>query len=461
MRWLLAAVAALLVWPGAADAAGINVFIGSPTIPLVGSGDGANLWVDTNGGTCARQTLAGAYVDAAACSSMSAACTAASDGDSVRLREGTYGAQTLTTSCSGAPGNRITFDAENGATGCGRQMIAFVSVTSYTHNACPVNLTADLTIQGQDLNVKNMSTVDELAFPASTSGTQARVTTTNIHAVGFWLTGTDITVKDGEVGGFWVCAPGNGGTSGPTWGREDLGHIGFAPGGTVLRITVDGYLFHDLYDISSGASSCNNGNGPHSDCLQLAQGDTVVVKNSQFWNCATAGIQSNADWTPYTTISYLNNFFGKVYTGGNGAEMGTGTPGGSQADDCNGTNVIAYNTFSTDGAVNQVCADTGTFIIEGNIVIGGTGVLLWSNAGSSAPTIDYTVISSGSIGTNSKTCTPSFTGTFDGLDGLHLNPADTCASNAGKPGTSIVTTDADGGARAATPDAGADEIGVP
>jgi hypothetical protein len=78
--------------------------IGGPPVwkVIVNNGGGspgpgsANVWVDTSGGTCARQSVAGSYVDAAACSSLAAACTASSAGDLVLVQPGTYGAQSIT-----------------------------------------------------------------------------------------------------------------------------------------------------------------------------------------------------------------------------------------------------------------------------------------------------------------------------------------------------------------------------
>jgi chitodextrinase len=55
--------------------------------------DAANLWIDTNGGSCTRQASAGSYSDAQACTSFAAAYGAASSGDVIRVRAGSYGAQ--------------------------------------------------------------------------------------------------------------------------------------------------------------------------------------------------------------------------------------------------------------------------------------------------------------------------------------------------------------------------------
>ena len=68
----------------------------SPIIPIPGSGGNqegtANFWVDTNGGTCVRQTTPSSYIDAQACSSPADAYASASVGDTVLILGGTYNA---------------------------------------------------------------------------------------------------------------------------------------------------------------------------------------------------------------------------------------------------------------------------------------------------------------------------------------------------------------------------------
>lgn len=63
-----------------------------PVQQQVESGE-AHLWVDTDGGTCTRNSSPAAYVDAAACSSFGTATSAASTGDTIRIKTGTYGPQ--------------------------------------------------------------------------------------------------------------------------------------------------------------------------------------------------------------------------------------------------------------------------------------------------------------------------------------------------------------------------------
>lgn len=102
--------------------------------PWVGNGSNANLWVDTNGGTCTRQATAGQYVDAAACGSFSAAASAASAGDTIRVKAGTYAAQSVTKTGLTRDSNfdnNIQFIADGGA---GSVTVASLSVGSSSQN---------------------------------------------------------------------------------------------------------------------------------------------------------------------------------------------------------------------------------------------------------------------------------------------------------------------------------------
>jgi hypothetical protein len=65
-------------------------------LPSVASAQTANLWIDTNGGACTRQSTAAGYSDGAACASIQAAVSACVPGDTIRMKAGTYGSQTIT-----------------------------------------------------------------------------------------------------------------------------------------------------------------------------------------------------------------------------------------------------------------------------------------------------------------------------------------------------------------------------
>ena len=66
----------------------------------------AQLWVDTNGGSCRRSAAPRTYVDGQACSSLQSAYNAARTGDTVGIRTGVYPGQTLSAGTKG-----VTFRA--------------------------------------------------------------------------------------------------------------------------------------------------------------------------------------------------------------------------------------------------------------------------------------------------------------------------------------------------------------
>jgi hypothetical protein len=77
----------------------------------------ANLWVDTNGGTCTDVAGAGGvYVDANACSSFDAANDTCEDGDVVRVKNGAYSGQGITGSNGRATPCSMIGESEAGVT---------------------------------------------------------------------------------------------------------------------------------------------------------------------------------------------------------------------------------------------------------------------------------------------------------------------------------------------------------
>src|SRR3712207_427369 len=72
----------------------------------------ANLWVDTNGGSCTRQATAGSYGDAQACGSFDAAYEAAQCGDTIGIKGSTYPEQNINATekdCPNSASSYITF----------------------------------------------------------------------------------------------------------------------------------------------------------------------------------------------------------------------------------------------------------------------------------------------------------------------------------------------------------------
>lgn len=81
-------------------------------VALCAQAQTANLWIDANGGTCTRQGTPASYSDAAACSSIQAALAAASAGDTVIMKSGSYGSQTITAEKS-SPGVLVKCENTN------------------------------------------------------------------------------------------------------------------------------------------------------------------------------------------------------------------------------------------------------------------------------------------------------------------------------------------------------------
>ena len=90
---------------GATDAAGnVSSPASAPATTAACTGGGgsgtANLWVDTSGGSCTRSASPATYADAAACASFNAAYQAAQPGDTVLIKGGSYGTQTVAVSAA-------------------------------------------------------------------------------------------------------------------------------------------------------------------------------------------------------------------------------------------------------------------------------------------------------------------------------------------------------------------------
>src|ERR1700690_64440 len=73
--------------------------------------DVANIWIDTNGGSCVRSSTPVAYSDAVACSTLAAAWTAAQGGDTIIAKGGIYSSGF---SASGTKSSTVTIKAASG-----------------------------------------------------------------------------------------------------------------------------------------------------------------------------------------------------------------------------------------------------------------------------------------------------------------------------------------------------------
>jgi hypothetical protein len=263
--------------------------------------DTANLWVDTGGGTCARQATPIAYDDAAACPSMQAALTAAAaGGDTIGVKGGTYGPQSLTEDKTSA----TTIFVAGGE-----------SVT-----------TGDLSFLSDNV------TIDRAGGAALTMG--AWNSQGNVHGIA--LKGAD--VKDVFLEGVIDDLSMVGGSVGPWVSGGYASPFYLQYPGPITNVLVDGVTFHDITTsppsdhtevvrIDGGASNITIRNSTFATGISV---DTSTI----FWTNASG----NGAIVPHD-LTFENNFFGE-----NGPAYNVLQSQNPTVPAC--TNVaVRYNTF--------------------------------------------------------------------------------------------------------------------
>jgi hypothetical protein len=344
---------------------------GGPGGSVVPPGDGeANLWVDSTGGTCTRQSPAGAYSDAAACSSFGVAYQAAASGDLVLIRPGGYGSQTLNVATPNKT-SAVTFEPETEDT---------VTVTS-------------LAILAADwVHIKGINnTTTQSPFFMDDVGNVCPCPDNN-------------TFEDIEAA-WWDMrsAPGTGnkvigGDYGPCLADASNDCLPRALGVNVL---VDGVTFHDL--------TSSNATLYHPDGLFIRGCVGCIVRNSTFYNnqITNIRIQNCCTLPDVSNLQIYNNWFAVPWSNANLTGF---RHDGIDVDNQIPNLVIAFNSFSSscDGGgscgqyIGGVSSSLGTAgspaLVYGNL-IGRSGCQ--SNA-----TFSYNVYRKFSVFTGSQ-CGPT------------------------------------------------------
>lgn len=390
----------------------------------------ANLWVATSPGTCTRSASQVPYTASTACSSFAAAWGAASAGDTILVRAGTYPAQTIAK--PDKSGTTVTtFGAENG-TG--------VTVASLYISASYVEVdNIALTYDSTSVNPGGINIGD--GAQSDTSYT-THVTVKNGTAQTVFIVGQYITLLGGSYGNYDPCQSSS--------SQEDTIDVwcNNACSMESRYITFDGVTIHDNTDHGNTCSGLP-GSGRHIDGAQFLGGTNITIRNSSFYNNATSNIMARpymgaalGNWT------VENNFMGATIDGGNGLCLGATTD-----DTLTGTNLVRYNTMEQD----MVNIGAGTIAIYGNILNNNSGLCVAHG------TWSYNVFdgSYSGCGTNSKHASALFvsnpSASFRGpAPDLHLVSNSTAAHAAGDP-SNYPATDIDGQVRISPPDAGADQ----
>jgi hypothetical protein len=417
---------------------GANHFVDlGPFAPPVASDPGdANLWVDTDGGTCTRQSPAGAYVDAQACGTFDAAYDAASGGDTVRVKAGTYASQTIT----GSKASTVVFrPAES-------ESVTVNGLTVGDHTVTSARSVFNLEVR-------------DMTIPS-------------------WLTEWNVdsfTARDLDIGHFYIAGSKNisilGGDIGPEFGNgadTDLSFVTYGRcenlgdcTGSVNQVKVPEDIYMEemyVHDYKRGHED------DHMECFFIQGVDGLTIRNSRFVRCDIYDVfftSGDAAGQPDQAIDVLieNNFFDR------------GTVDGLYQC-CTQASVFFHDAITTqtnitiryNSAKQGFSAPSGptktNFVVKGNLSA-------WAGCDSGV-TYSYNVwghdgAGAACSGTDDVVLGDSFG--YDQLqfadpDGsavdLHLSGSAFEADGHGDP-SSKPADDIDGDSRASTPDAGADE----
>jgi len=354
------------VWVGLAMAIGLASITAGGIVINNGGGapaGTANLWVDTNGGTCTRSASPASYSDAAACTSLDAAYDAASCADTVLIKAGSYGNQTITGDRTCGSGS-YTIAAARGVTMTGGVLMSVADSESVTFS--------EIEFQSDWVEVRKANgtalNVDGVLFEKAATST------------------TNIILRDAEVtNAMWVnvsAASGlvannvalvGGGLSWSGSGAEPvyLQTCDGCSGDTLgTNVVIDGVNFHDIFQPNTA--------DPHIEVIRIDRGyngvkfrnnslyDNINVTTSVFFigNVITSG---SGSINP-TNIVVENNYFGTWGNccGPNGAAFVTLNGGGSSSCD---VITFRYNTFL--GPLGTIGCATTSYI--GNLGPKGVG----------------------------------------------------------------------------------------
>jgi Protein of unknown function (DUF4038)/Putative collagen-binding domain of a collagenase len=441
----------------------------APPAPPPSATSTANLWISPSGGSCTRQTTAGAEIPAQDCSSMNAALQAARCGDTVNFVAGSYPDQALKDNsaldnCS----SNVVFEAAQGLNRS-QVVIGNDNGSSIDSGDSGAGGASNWTLQ----NVTVAANINLLPCPytsnAGACSTVAHnVTINNIQGGSFFAWIPNLTIENSNFGPCYnlVSLPAgsknNNSTPGPTVSPDPSVHCnqnikGFGPNTVFENNTV-----HDFLDDNSDPAF------DHFECMFIGGDQNLTIEDSKFYNCQIYSIFiQNAGTGP---LLIQNNWFGPGL-GGMGACTSNGncpSPTGGGSNNWNvtdgdnsgspaSTNVlIRYNSFDpAAGFSNQSNASVNsgsTWRFVANIMGQGGcqsqfsySYNLWQSGGPCG---------TGDVATTTNPFVLS--GQKDSPDDLHLK-CGSAAENivASGSGDSALSTDIDGLSRTWPSDAGA------
>lgn len=268
----------------------------------------ANLWVDGGTGLCSRSATPVAYDASTACGTFNAAYQAASQGDLVLVRDGTYGAQSFSTKATSGWTQPVTFEAAN-------PLGATIQLTGTSGTTLDLGAADWIEIKGFDI-LSSSTGISGAAITASSSTTDTSTNVTiadndinvghvdggpsiSLYAEQSWtITGNTIGP---EVPASISCSPNCGSPEGIRIGKPTMAapSCGAAPT-EACDITISNNLIqYAVRDCSLWPSSgygscpgatCANANGCHMDGIHIWGIDGATIEDNRLYGVECQGI---------------------------------------------------------------------------------------------------------------------------------------------------------------------------
>jgi hypothetical protein len=413
-----------------------GIVLGGVVVTQQGGGAStANIWVDSNGGTCVDQASLTAYVDADACATFDAANDVAQSGDTIRVKSGTtYGAQSIT----GTNGrtSAATFKPET--------------------DAGTISVSAMVEVTGSWLTFQKLVWTDQT--------NELDDITKLIKITGG---ASNIRVEDSDGSLFQVFAASFVTISGGDWGPC---HVSSATPGEACapKIAADGaqYATDVVVENTSIHDMTTYDPGSHTGGLMVFSGnERVTIRGNKLWNTTVYGIFL-AHCCGSTSVYQAKD----VLIENNWISSTTNYMISLCKESLSYENVlIRYNSGRGGGvcmcANADQCASAGTYT---NVrLVGNVNDYVSNPVGCTWPTnvtLNYEVYKSNAGtscgGTNTGTTTQQFVNSVDtSAINLHLVDTSVVANNfvTDNTGDYVLSTDYDGASRSSPRDAGSDE----
>jgi hypothetical protein len=317
--------------------AGSAIVVASSWAPSGGGATTANLWIDRNaeadGSSCTRTSGAGAaYSTTAACTTLTAAYNAATTGDTVRIKSGTYPGELLKNNTDKV----VIFEGESSKPSFGQLIMDWTHVTFRS-----------IKVENRDRPTWDGALCTYWDFTFYLCGTD--VTLDNIIIDG--LNKGKAQGDDNRLGGLEITDT----ADRLTFKNSEIKGIrdNQAMKGGADDLLIENNEIHDMHLTTAGAAA-----DVHLECVASTEGNRQVWRGNRFYDCATTDWQAS-NWAgggAYGPVVFENNVFGCPILGDDPAVFQNGAPtlmivgGNSGANQVTNWKVIG-NTFECPGSI--------------------------------------------------------------------------------------------------------------